>query len=70
MKNTKTCDRKGLHHDLGIFQARCFVLFFISSTTMQPVTCNELSLGSDFFFLQSECKLALISYSEIFCFLL
>jgi hypothetical protein len=23
MKNTITCDRKGLHHDLEIFQARC-----------------------------------------------
>jgi hypothetical protein len=44
-KNTITCDRKGLHHDLEIFQARCFVRFFsISSTPMQPVTYNEFSL--------------------------
>jgi hypothetical protein len=45
MKNTITCDRKGLHHDLEIFQARCLGRFFgIFSTPMQPVTCNEFSL--------------------------
>jgi hypothetical protein len=45
MKNTIICYRKGLHHDLEIFQARCFVRSFgISSTPMQPVTYNEFSL--------------------------
>jgi hypothetical protein len=45
MKNTITCDRKGLHHDLEIFQARCSGRFIgISSIPMQPVTCNESSL--------------------------
>jgi hypothetical protein len=45
MKNTIICDRKGLHHDLEIFQARCFERFFcISSTPMQPVTCSEFLL--------------------------
>ncbi len=45
MKNTITCDRKGLHHDLEKFQARCFVrVFGVSSTPMQPVTCFEFSL--------------------------
>jgi hypothetical protein len=44
-KNTKTCDRKGLHHDFEIFQARCYGCFFgISSTPMQLVTCSEFSL--------------------------
>ncbi len=42
MKNSYTCDRKGLHHDLNIFQAKCLGRFFgISSTPMQPVTCSE-----------------------------
>ncbi len=45
MKNIITYDRKGLHHDLEIFQAICQGRFFgISSTPMQPVTCNESSL--------------------------
>jgi hypothetical protein len=45
MKNTITCDRKGLHHDLKIFQARCLGRFFgISSTPKQLVTCSEFSL--------------------------
>ncbi len=45
MKNTNTCDRKGLHHDLEIFPARCFVrVFGVSSTPMQPVTCSEFLL--------------------------
>ncbi len=45
MKNTNTCDRKGLHHDFEIFQARCFVrVFGISSTPMQPVTYTEILL--------------------------
>jgi hypothetical protein len=45
MKNTITCDRKGLHHDLEIFQARCYGCFFgISSTPMQLVTCSEFYL--------------------------
>ncbi len=45
MKNTITCDRKGLHHDLEIFQARCLGQFFcISSTPKQLVTCREFSL--------------------------
>ncbi len=44
-KNTETCDRKGLHHDLEIFHARGFVRFFgISSTPMQSVTCSEFLL--------------------------
>jgi hypothetical protein len=45
VKNIITCYRKGLHHDLEIFHARCLGRFFgISSTPMQPVTCNEFSL--------------------------
>jgi hypothetical protein len=45
MKNTIICDRKGLPHDLEIFQARCYGCFFgISSTPMQLVTCSEFSL--------------------------
>jgi len=28
MKNTITCDRKGLHHDFEIFHARCLGRFF------------------------------------------
>jgi hypothetical protein len=45
MKNTITCDRKGLHYDLKIFQARCLGRFFgISSTPMQLVTFSEFSL--------------------------
>ena len=45
MKNTITCDRKGLHHELEIFQARCLGSFFgISSTQKQLVTCSEFSL--------------------------
>jgi hypothetical protein len=43
--NTITSDRKGLHHDLKIFQARCLGRFFgISSTPKQLVTCSEFSL--------------------------
>jgi hypothetical protein len=45
MKNTITCDRKSLHHDLEIFQARCLGRFFgIFSTPMQLVTCSEFFL--------------------------
>jgi len=45
MKNTITCDRKGLHQNLEIFQANCLGRFFgISSTPMQIVTCSEFSL--------------------------
>ena len=44
-ENTILCDRKGLHHDLEIFQARCYGCFLgISSTLMQLVTCYEFSL--------------------------
>jgi hypothetical protein len=37
MKNTITCDRKGLHHDLEIFHARClgrFLVFLQHQCTM------------------------------------
>ncbi len=45
MKNAIICERKGLHHDFEIFQARCLGRFFgISSTPMQPVTYNKFSL--------------------------
>jgi hypothetical protein len=46
MKNTTTCDRKGLHQDFEIFHARCLGRFFfgISSTPMQPFTCSEFLL--------------------------
>ena len=45
MKNTITCNRKGLHQDFEIFHARCLGRFFgISSTPMQLVTCSEFSL--------------------------
>ncbi len=45
MKNTITCDRKGLHQDLEIFQARCLGRFFgISSTPIQLDTCSRFFL--------------------------
>jgi hypothetical protein len=45
MKTTIICHRKGLHQNLEIFQAKCFIRFFgISSNPMQPVTCTEFLL--------------------------
>jgi hypothetical protein len=45
MKNTITSERKSLHHNLEIFQARCLGRFFgISSTPMQLVTGSEFFL--------------------------
>jgi hypothetical protein len=45
MKNTITYDRKGSPPRFGNISCQMFGTFFgISSTPMQPVTCNEFSL--------------------------
>jgi hypothetical protein len=46
MKNTITCDRKGLHDDLEIFQARClgrFLVFLQHQCNLSHVVSVELA---------------------------